>query len=226
MVAYEMQRPFVNYYGPSILLYELSSPFLNFHWFFDKCGMTGSLPQLINGICLITTFFSCRLVWGTYMTILVFGDVWKALNYAPTNSLVNNDISAKYIYNDGIAASTTTKSAADAEVMRFVPLHSETNQLDLRIPLWLAASYLASNLVLHGLNVFWFGRMIETIRKRFDPPFGTRRTVVENEKEDVKMAVTSAAEGLAAVTPANGDFAASSGTDSGGVGKRTRRRAY
>jgi len=40
------QRPFVNYYGCTFILYELSSPFLNFHWFFDKLDMTGSLPQL------------------------------------------------------------------------------------------------------------------------------------------------------------------------------------
>jgi len=42
------------------------------------------------------------------------------------------------------------------------------------VPFWLAASYLASNITLNGLNWYWFGKMIEAIRKRFDPPFGTR----------------------------------------------------
>ena len=206
--------------------------------------MTGSLPQLINGVCLITTFFSCRLVWGSYMTIAVFGDVWKALNYDPTNSMINNHILAKYAYNqtsyDSTSASTSESTsaqvipAADAEVMRFVPLHSETGQLDLRIPFWLAASYLASNLVLHGLNVFWFGRMIETIRKRFDPPLGTRRSKAERRgkdgTDDVKMSVASAAESLAAVTADDdaGNVRSVSGADvaGAGAGKRTRRKAY
>ena len=55
--------------------------------------------------------------------------------------------------------------------------------------LWLAFAYLASNLVLNGLNWFWFTKMIGTLRKRFDPPLGTRRAerpkhidIPENEK--------------------------------------------
>lgn len=203
--------------------------------------MTGSLPQLINGVCLITTFFSCRLVWGSYMTVTVFSDVWKALNHDLADSALIDYISAKYVYNGTSVGNNTSSSngapaemmsAADAEVMRFVPLFGETNQLDLRIPLWLAASYLASNVVLHGLNVFWFGRMIETIRKRFDPPFGTRGKADKKGKEktkdgdDAKVAVTAAAGSLAAVTADDGG--STSGTDGGlgGVGKRTRRRAY
>ena len=43
------QRPFVNYYAPTFILYELSSPFLNIHWFCDKLNMTGSKIQLYNG---------------------------------------------------------------------------------------------------------------------------------------------------------------------------------
>jgi len=43
------------------------------------------------------------------------------------------------------------------------------------IPLWLSMAYLASNITLNSLNFYWFAQMIKTIRKRFDPPFGTRR---------------------------------------------------
>ena len=39
----------MNYYGPVFILYELSSPFLNFHWFFDKLGMTGALCSRVSG---------------------------------------------------------------------------------------------------------------------------------------------------------------------------------
>ena len=43
------------------------------------------------------------------------------------------------------------------------------------VPLWLAFTYLGSNIVLNTLNFYWFGKMIETVRKRFQPPKETRR---------------------------------------------------
>lgn len=41
---------------------------------------------------------------------------------------------------------------------------------ELPVPPWLALSYLASTTVLSALNLYWFGRMIKTIRSRFDNP--------------------------------------------------------
>jgi hypothetical protein len=41
-------------------------------------------------------------------------------------------------------------------------------------PLWIPLVYLVSNLILNSLNVFWFGKMIQTIRTRFEPPWGTK----------------------------------------------------
>ena len=138
------QRPFVNYYGPTFILYELSSPFLNFHWFFDKINMTGSRAQLYNGILLLVTFFLCRLVWGTYQSVRVYQDVWAALQ-APG------------------PGKAPVLGAADptSEIMRFAG--------DQHVPVWLAITYLGSNLVLNTLNFYWFGKMIETVRKRFRP---------------------------------------------------------
>lgn len=43
------------------------------------------------------------------------------------------------------------------------------------IPLWLAFTYLGSNVVLNTLNFYWFGKMIETVRKRFQPPKEERK---------------------------------------------------
>ena len=148
------QRPFVNFYGPTFILYELSSPFLNFHWFFDKLNMTGSRAQLYNGIVLLVTFFLCRLVWGTYQSVRVYQDVWAALQ-APT-PLAPSAV--------GTVADVATKPALDsnAEIMRFA-----ANQ---HVPVWLAITYLGSNLVLNTLNFYWFGKMIETVRKRFQGP--------------------------------------------------------
>lgn len=76
-------RPFINFYGPVFILFELSSPFLNFHWFFDKLNMTGSKPQLYNGVLLLTVFFFCRVVWGPYQSIKVYRDVYNAYMNPP-----------------------------------------------------------------------------------------------------------------------------------------------
>ncbi|KAL8832643.1 MAG: hypothetical protein Q9170_004803 [Blastenia crenularia] len=72
-------RPFVNYYGINLILYELSTPFLNIHWWLDKVGMTGSTLQLVNGIALLATFGGSRLVWGTYQNYSMYQDIWKAV---------------------------------------------------------------------------------------------------------------------------------------------------
>jgi hypothetical protein len=156
------KRPFVNFYGCTFILYELSSPFLNFHWFFDKLDMTGTKPQLYNGILLLFTFFSCRLVWGTYQSVRVYQDVWQALHHQPATTSINIDAL------NGTAAATG-KSAA--------PLHDDVMRFagDEFVPLWLAFTYLGSNVVLNTLNFYWFGKMIETIRKRFQPPKEVKR---------------------------------------------------
>lgn len=131
----------MNYYSTSFILYELSSPFLNFHWFFDKLDMTGSLAQLINGLCLLATFFGCRLVWGTYSSVRVYQDMWSALHHQPSPS--------------------SPLSASSPEIMHYA--------ITEQVPLYLAFLYLGSNLVLNSLNFYWFRKMIDTLRKRFQP---------------------------------------------------------
>ncbi|KAG9199743.1 hypothetical protein G6514_007968 [Epicoccum nigrum] len=154
-------RPFVNFYAPTFILYELSSPFLNIHWFCDKLSLTGSTLQLVNGIFLLLTFMSCRLFWGTYQSIRVFGDIWAAYKAGPITFL------------DPAIKSYDNITATDAGITeRTAMLHFADGH---NVPLWIAFAYLASNLVLNGLNWFWFTKMIETLRKRFDPPLGTRR---------------------------------------------------
>ncbi|CAD6573002.1 MAG: hypothetical protein ASARMPRED_005823 [Alectoria sarmentosa] len=117
-------RPFCNYYGLNFVLYELSTPFLNIHWFMDKLGMTGSTAQLVNGIALVTTFGASRLVWGTYQSVRMYQDIWTAFE-TPGG---------------------------------------------LPVPPWLAVAYVVSNTMLSVLNFYWFGRMITTLRKRFEKP--------------------------------------------------------
>ncbi|KAK5013181.1 hypothetical protein LTR16_002101 [Cryomyces antarcticus] len=155
-------RPFVNFYGPIFILYELSSPFLNIHWFLDKLSLTGSNLQLINGIFLTTTFFFCRLFWGAYSSWRVFGDIYRAMavqgvlygTTAPSGAVVG-----------GAPADYGPKS----DIMAFAPPEAER-----LVPVWLAAAYMGANLVLNALNYYWFSRMIQTIRARFEPPLGTK----------------------------------------------------
>jgi hypothetical protein len=150
--------------------------------------MTGSRLQFFNGILLLLTFSSCRLGWGTYQSVQVFRDVYNAYHAGPVTFL---DPGVKSFDN------TTALDAGAADkidMMRFA--EGQT------VPLWLAFAYLASNLVLNGLNWFWFGKMIETLRKRFDPPLGTRRAEVEKPNHiDIPENEKVLIEGIHVATP-------------------------
>lgn len=86
--ANTLQRPFANYYGVNFVLYELSTPFLNIHWTLDKFGMTGSNAQLYNGLALMTSFFGCRLAWGSYQTWLLTKDMLSAWRAGPVPQIL------------------------------------------------------------------------------------------------------------------------------------------
>jgi hypothetical protein len=152
----------VNFYACTFILYELSSPFLNFHWFFDKLDMTGSRAQLYNGILLLFTFFCCRLIWGTYQSLRVYQDVWSALHHQPASS-----------HSTPLNSSTAAGAGADASAL---PVPSEVMHFagPEYVPLYLAFLYIGSNLILNALNFFWFGQMIEAVRKRFKPAAAQR----------------------------------------------------
>ena len=127
------------------MLYAVSTPFLNLHWYFDKCNMTGGKAQLVNGIALLATFFGSRLVWGTYQSVMVYRDILAVLQHS----------------DDGLG-SIAGIGGESAGVMRFSG--------GKVLPLWLAYTYLGSNSLLTVLNFYWFWRMIETVTKRFRSP--------------------------------------------------------
>lgn len=144
------QRPFLNYYSPVFILYELSTPFLNIHWFCDKLNMTGGKVQLYNGIALLATFFGCRLVWGTYQSYVVYVDMWRAVHEGPSASYIS-------------AAFKDTTQGIDENLMHFAKDAGP-------VPVWLAGTYVLSNVTLNTLNWYWFVKMITAVKKRFEPP--------------------------------------------------------
>jgi hypothetical protein len=144
------QRPFGNYYGLSFVLYELSTPFLNIHWFCDKLNLTGSKIQLYNGIALLVTFFACRIVWGTYQSYLIYSDIYTAL-------MMSSASPAGSIMDDG-------KCVANASGVGVGGVAScEMGEL----PMWLVAIYLVGNTALSLLNFYWFSQMVKAVSKRF-----------------------------------------------------------
>jgi hypothetical protein len=104
--------------------------------------MTGSKPQLYNGIALLASFAGSRLVWGSYQSYLIYGDVWKSWNtiepYMPA--------CAKYVEQ---AAGLAT------------PVECRT------LPAWLAIAYVGANTALSVLNFYWFYKMVAAVKKRF-----------------------------------------------------------
>ncbi len=183
-----LQRPFVNYYSCNFILWELSSPFLNIHWFFDKLGMTGTTPQLYNGIILIVTFFSCRLCWGTYQSFLVARDIWSGLHNKPSILEIVAPDNAFGAYN-------VTLPAQYAQTMQYV-----TDSTG--VPLWLAAIYIGSNLTLNSLNFYWFIKMIDAVRKRF-----TSKEKETQSKKEPALATDKTDEAKGVTTGIDGSLA-------------------
>ncbi|KAI1814632.1 TLC domain-containing protein [Poronia punctata] len=193
-------RPFVNFYSTTFILWELSSPFLNIHWFCDKLGMTGSRVQLYNGLVLIGMFFSCRLVWGTWQSVMVYRDLYSGVTKGFDYGAVT-----------GVGKSEgTTVPASYVETMRFVTP-------DTGLPLWLAVVYVASNLTLNSLNFYWFFKMIDAVRKRFEP-------AGPEEKQRLKVEASPARESEKLLKgAADGTAVLATGAD-GHVVTRQRRR--
>ena len=129
--------------------------------------MTGSKLQWYNGMLLLTVFFCCRLLWGTYQSLRVYQDVWHTIHLNTTAPLIrevhSSPHSSIFVPRDGqLCLGETSCIVAQSEVMKYTGVHTQA------VPLWLAGIYLSCNLVLNSLNFFWFGKMIETVRKRFE----------------------------------------------------------
>ena len=64
-----------------------------------------------------------------------------------------------------------------------------------KVPLWLVAVYITSNVVLNALNFYWFAKMITAIRKRFTGEISSKSEKTEfEERERVTVEYTNGAQ--------------------------------
>jgi hypothetical protein len=137
--------------------------------------MTGGKLQWYNGILLIVVFFGCRLCWGTYNSLRAYQDVWYVMNLQSQDGPVLREISGASgsganifaARNGELCLGDKTCILAQSEVMKFASSNATPT-----VPMWLALIHLTCNVVLNCLNFYWFGKMIETVRKRFDGSTG------------------------------------------------------
>lgn len=89
-VFFQSMRSFLLGYSPHFLLFEISTPFLNVNWFASHLP-EGTIPfniQLINGIFLLISFFSVRILWGFYQAFSVVCDLFlSSSNHEPVAPL-------------------------------------------------------------------------------------------------------------------------------------------
>lgn len=130
--------------------------------------MTGSNLQWYNGIMLLVVFFSCRLVWGTWQSLIVYGDMWyawkqsRSMTHSPFLDGVSTNAPVFKLGEGGALCVDDSCLRANAEISQFA--HHFT---DVSLPQWLPIAYVISNLILNSLNFYWFSQMIDAVLKRF-----------------------------------------------------------
>ncbi|CCD22628.1 Ale2p NDAI_0A04720 [Naumovozyma dairenensis CBS 421] len=77
-------KPYIQYYAPVFLMFELSNPFLNFRWFgiklFPSNSKIGDTFLLINNLILMIMFFFARIAWGWFQIGKLIYDYYQVRN--------------------------------------------------------------------------------------------------------------------------------------------------
>lgn len=140
--------------------------------------MTGSRAQWYNGMMLLGVFFSCRLIWGMWQSVLVFKDIFEIFGWArelPSTMAPYEIQSAIFGDRDIGLCLDEACIKAGTEIWSFAShIHKDS------IPLWLVIIYLGSNLILNTLNVYWFSKMIDAVMKRFNEPQSGKKAEATN----------------------------------------------
>lgn len=157
--------------------------------------MTGSKAQWYNGMALLSVFFSCRLIWGTWQSFIVYSDMWTALQQtwnassSPLTEPVNINANVFQLTRSSMCIDETC-ARANAEISQFKEYTAAG------VPTWLVLTYVLSNLVLNFLNYFWFFKMVETVLKRFRTPEASTSKAGATEKKEGSAKLESAAQDL------------------------------
>ena len=70
-------KPLLMFGGMGIIMWELSTPFLNIHWLLDKLGLTGSLLQFVNAMCLLLSYVTVRMIIGVSESYKIVTLLWS-----------------------------------------------------------------------------------------------------------------------------------------------------
>lgn len=143
--------------------------------------MTGSKAQWYNGMMLLVTFFSCRLVWGTFQSICIFVDIFRAFFQSSGSGglLESFDVRAEiFKERNSVLCLDQACAEANAQVTKFA-----NHNID-GVPFWLVVTYLGSNFILNSLNFYWFSKMIETVLKRFRKPADAKEKPLTTSKSN------------------------------------------
>lgn len=128
---------------------------------------------------------------------MVYYDVWQILHmdtaavFREGQSLLGRTGASIFDTRNGqLCLGDASCVAAQSEVMKFTTI-------DSKVPWWIIAIYLVSNVTLNALNWYWFGKMIETVRKRFEgKPHEDSKNDQGTSKERRKSIVEHAADTL------------------------------
>ncbi|QLL33751.1 hypothetical protein HG536_0F00760 [Torulaspora globosa] len=82
-------KPFCQAWVPKFLLFEASTPFVNNNWFIAQLSRGASKPVVpmwvnaLNGLLLLVTFFSVRILWGFVGVSILAFQMWKVRTALP-----------------------------------------------------------------------------------------------------------------------------------------------
>ncbi|GMG40080.1 unnamed protein product [Ambrosiozyma monospora] len=71
-------HPYIHYYCPLFLLFEISTPFLNVRWVGLKFDVLSESFKLVNNAILMLIFFFVRICWGWYQVVQLGKDFYNA----------------------------------------------------------------------------------------------------------------------------------------------------
>ncbi|CCE93930.1 Tda4p TDEL_0H00710 [Torulaspora delbrueckii] len=82
-------KPFCQSWIGKFLLFEASTPFVNNNWFIAQLSKSSSksiVPEwfnIVNGVLLLGTFFSVRILWGFIAISILLCQMWKERHEIP-----------------------------------------------------------------------------------------------------------------------------------------------